>query len=99
MQVERLLCSRSLKLAERCVDFCYVNLDPSPVPTHALLIEGVGTFVYSLYGYAADPAGKTTMIFLIVYAACSRRRPRDKGGREVSVQNWYAFNFHSFVLT
>ena len=48
-----------------CVDFCYVNLDPSSVTTHPLLIEGVCTFVYSLYGYAADPAGKTQMILLI----------------------------------
>ncbi len=82
-----------------CVDFCYVNLDPSPVTTHPLFIEGVYTFVYSLYGYAANPAGKTTMIFLIVYAACFRRRPRDKGGREVSAQSCYAYNFHTFVLT
>ena len=49
-------------------------------------IEEVYTFVYRLYTYAADPAGKTQIIFGYICVICSQIRHRDKGGREASVQ-------------
>ena len=33
---------------------------------------------------------------LVSYAVYSERRQRDKGGREVSAQKFYAFDFHSY---
>ena len=36
---------------------------------------------------------------LVSYAVYSERRQRDKGGREVSSQKFYAFDFLSFVLS